>query len=340
MKVPGLKSAVQYTVFLGLGIFLIWYSVKSLTAEEKQKLMQSFAEVDYLYILPVVFILMLSHLSRAYRWKMLMEPLGYHPRLANTFIAVLLGYLFNLLVPRLGEVMKCTLLARYEKIAPDKLIGTIVAERAFDVVCLLTAILIMLITQWNTVGKEFTGALQNAMQNSAGETNYTKLMLIAGIIVLVVLSLRFVFKRFGSNKIISRIGKAASNIWQGLSTIKKLRKPGLFLFHTVFIWACYLGSIWAGFYAFAPVGNMGLGAALSVLVFGSLGMIVTQGGIGAYQIAVQRTLGLYGISMVAGLSFGWILWGAQTLIVIVFGAIALVVLPVINRPKDISKSSN
>ena len=142
-----IKTIVQYMFFLGLGLFLILYSVRSLSPSEKIQLLNSFRVANYLYLVPVTIIMLLSHLSRAFRWKILMEPLGYKPSTGNTYIAVLIGYLFNLLVPRLGEVMKCTVLARYEKAAPDKLIGTIVAERAFDVVGLLLVVIIMLITK-------------------------------------------------------------------------------------------------------------------------------------------------------------------------------------------------
>lgn len=328
-----IKTIVQYMFFLGLGLFLIWYSVRSLSPSEKIQLLNSFRDANYWYLVPVTIIMLLSHLSRAFRWKILMEPLGYKPSTGNTYIAVLIGYLFNLLVPRLGEVMKCTVLARYEKAAPDKLIGTIVAERAFDVVGLLLVVIIMLITQWQQVGNVFVTDIRKAFLSSSGNIQWWKPVLIVLLISLGIYLMNVLLKKNKRNLFVLRVLKAFRNITKGLGTIRSLRHPWWFILHTVFIWLCYLIAIWVGFLAFAPVEHLQIGAALSILVFGSFGMIVTQGGIGAYQLAVQRTLSLYGISLVAGLSFGWILWGVQTIIVIVFGAIAFMLLPIINQKK-------
>jgi len=333
MRSSRIKTVIQYLIFLGLGIFLVWYSLHNLSQEELRQLKNSFREVRYIYILPVLGIILLSHYSRAIRWKILMEPLGFKPSMANSFAAVLIGYLFNLLVPRLGEVMKCTVLARYEKVAPDKLIGTIVAERAFDLITLLLVVVIMLATQWSVVGQIFIADIAGAFQGKSGGVDWLKLGILLVAFVVLLVALRWFVRKYKRNALVFRILKAIRNIWMGLMSIKNLRQPGWFLFHSLLIWICYLGGIWVGFFAFEPVGNMGIGAAISVLVFGSFGMIITQGGIGAYQIAVQRTLSLYGVSMVAGLSFGWILWGVQTLIIILFGALSFMALPLINRKR-------
>src|SRR4051812_3313464 len=134
-------SYLQYVFFLALAIFLVWWSIRKIPAEGWVTIRHSLANANYWLILPVMISLLLSHYSRARRWKILMEPLGYKPRMANTYLAVLIGYFANLAVPRLGEVLKCTILARYEKVPADKLVGTIVAERAFDVLCLGVVIL-------------------------------------------------------------------------------------------------------------------------------------------------------------------------------------------------------
>ena len=141
----------QYVVFLGLGLFLIWWSVRSLSDADMRSLRESLGVANYLLIVPAMGMLMLAHYSRALRWRIMMEPLGFQPSRSNTFIAVLLGYFFNLLVPRMGEVMKCTTLARYERTPVDRLIGTMVAERALDVLCLLTVFGLAFLSQMKTV---------------------------------------------------------------------------------------------------------------------------------------------------------------------------------------------
>lgn len=322
-----LSTVLQYLFFLGLGFGLIWYSSKDLTDDQITELTQSFSQTRYLYILPVIFSLLLSHFHRALRWRLLMNPLGYAPGRGNTYLVVLIGYFFNLLVPRLGEVMKCTMLAKYEKIPADKLVGTIVAERAVDLICLVLVALIMLVTQFDLLGETaITG-----IKESAKGAQPVKIMLVIAAIVAALLLIRFIVHRFAHIHIFAAIRKIGSGIWHGLTSIAKIREKGWFLFHTFMIWLLYLVSIYLGFKAFPAVADLNFNASVAILVFGSLGMIATQGGIGAYQLAVQKTLMLYGITAVTGLAFGWVLWGAQTAIVLVAGVISLLILPFVNK---------
>src|SRR5688572_21119301 len=135
MKKP-IITILQYLFFLALGVLFVWLSVKEINEEQWNQIKASLQRARLWLIIPVCITLLLSHFSRAIRWKILMEPLGYKPSTFNTFSAVMIGYLVNAGVPRLGEEVKCTLLSRYEKVRADKLIGTIVMERAVDVVCL------------------------------------------------------------------------------------------------------------------------------------------------------------------------------------------------------------
>lgn len=318
---------MQYLFFLGLGFGLIWYSSKDLTDNQITELTQSFSQTRYLYILPVIASLLLSHFHRALRWRLLMNPLGYAPGRGNTYLVVLIGYFFNLLVPRLGEVMKCTMLAKYEKIPADKLVGTIVAERAVDLICLVLVALIMLVTQFDLLGETALTGIKEAAKGAQP----VKIILILSAIVAGLLLIRFIVHRFAHIHIFAAIRKIGSGIWHGLTSIAKIRAKGWFLFHTFMIWMLYLVSIYLGFRAFPAVADLNFNASVAILVFGSLGMIATQGGIGAYQLAVQKTLLLYGITAVTGLAFGWVLWGAQTAIVIIAGVVSLLILPFINK---------
>ncbi len=322
-----LSTVLQYLFFLGLGFGLIWYSSKDLTDDQVKELTDSFSQTRFLYILPVIGSLLLSHFHRALRWRLLMNPLGFAPGRGNTFLVVLIGYFFNLLVPRLGEVMKCTMLAKYEKIPADKLVGTIVAERAVDLICLVLVTLVMLLTQFDVLGETALTSLKNA---AAGAQPVKIFLTLAGIIA-AILVIRFIVHRFAHIHVFATIRKIGAGIWHGLTSIGKIRDKGWFLGHTVMIWMLYLVSIYLGFKAFPAVAAMDFNASVAILVFGSLGMILTQGGIGAYQLAVQKTLVLYGVSAVTGLAFGWVLWGAQTAIVLVAGIVSLLILPFINR---------
>lgn len=325
-----LSLALQYLIFLGLGLFLIWWSIHNLTDEDMRRLADALGGADYVLVLPAMFMLLLSHYSRALRWRILMKPLGFEPSRLNTFFAVMLGYFFNLLVPRMGEVMKCTMLAKYEHTPVDKLIGTMVAERALDVICLALVIGLSLVLQMDMVTTFFSGAdLRGA------DDGYGWLKLLGGILLVAagVWFVRLLIYRYAHLNIVIRIRSIASGIWQGLTSIRRIESSKLpaFIFHTIFIWAMYLLSIRMGFYAMSSVVGLGMSAALTILSVGSLAMIITQGGIGAYQIVVQRSLALYGIPEVSGLAFGWLLWAVQTILVLVVGLICLILLPLFNK---------
>jgi uncharacterized protein (TIRG00374 family) len=327
-----LSLALQYLIFLGLGLFLIWWSIHNLTDEDMRRLGDALGGADYILVLPAMLILLLSHYSRALRWRILMKPLGFEPSRLNTFFAVMLGYFFNLLVPRMGEVMKCTMLAKYEHTPVDKLIGTMVAERALDVVCLALVIGLSLLLQMDMVNTFLSGTDVRMGAEGFGWWRLigALLLVVAGIWVI-----RLLMMRYAHVNIVSRIRTIATGIWQGLTSIRRIESSRLpaFLFHTIFIWAMYLLSIRMGFYAMSSVMGLGMSAALTILSVGSLAMIITQGGIGAYQIVVQRSLALYGIPEVSGLAFGWLLWAVQTILVLVVGVICLILLPVFNKRK-------
>jgi uncharacterized protein (TIRG00374 family) len=323
-----ITSVIQYVFFLGLGLFLLWFTTRHLSDEEVSMMKQSLRDANYLLIIPAMVMLLASHYSRALRWKILMEPLGFRPSSTNTFFAVMLGYFFNLLVPRLGEVMKCTLLARYEKTPVDKLIGTMVAERAFDFICLLIVIFLTIVLQIDLVGEYASAELSKLFK---GNLNGGRIITILTVAVAALLLVRFILHRFAHISIIGKVKKIIKGIWEGLTSVRHVKQKAAFFLHTVFIWSMYLMSIRMGFYAMEPVSHLGITPSFTILSFGSLAMIVTQGGIGAYQLAVQKTLVLYNVSEVAGLAYGWLLWLVQTVMVLGVGLICLILLPIYNR---------
>lgn len=161
-------SILQYLLFLGLGIFLVWWSVSKIESKDWVEIKSAIQNADYWLIAPVVIILLISHFSRALRWKILMEPMGYNPSITNTYLAVMVGYLANLALPRLGEVLKCSILARYEKVPADKLVGTIVAERAFDLICLVIVFAITILLQIDLIGSFAADMLNNLFESKTG----------------------------------------------------------------------------------------------------------------------------------------------------------------------------
>lgn len=321
------KQTAQFLLFFGLGIFLLWFTTRALSGEEINKVTELVLHANLLYVLPSIGALLLSHYIRALRWKMLMDPLGKPTQIKNVFLSVMVGYFFNLVFPRLGEVMKCTLMGKYEKMPVDKLIGTMVAERMVDLICLLLVIVLTISFQIERVGS-YAKELLDKLWGKANNALVLVLLLVVFFLIFTLL-----YNRFKQSGWFIKIKRFFMGLKQGLFTISLIQQKGLFFLHTFLIWFLYLLSIRIGLYSMAEVEQLSWVPSLTILTFGSFAMIATQGGIGAYQLAIQKTLTLYGINEVAGLAFGWLLWSVQTIMLLVAGPISLFLLFYTNQKK-------
>lgn len=327
-------NALQYIFFLGLGVFLLWLSAKGLSPENKQELLSSLKGANHWMVIFPMFVLLVSHYIRALRWKILIQPLGYSPSSTNTFFATMLGYFFNMMVPRLGEVMKCTMLAKYEKIPADKLIGTMVTERIVDALCLLIVFAITIVSEFSIINDYTAEKLSILLYDTDGNLKIFRIVIIFIAFLGLSLLIIWILKKNASNPFIKKINTILKGIWSGVTSIMHLKNKWLFIAHSVLIWLLYILSVKAGFYTMEAVKHLDIGACFSIISLGSIAMIATPGGIGAYQYFIQELLPLYGIDKGAALGFGWILWLAQTGIAIFGGLICLILLPVVNRNKD------
>ena len=333
MNKKSVLNIIQYAFFLSLGIFLLYVSARSLSTENKQQLINSLKSANHWMIILPMLVLLLSHYIRALRWKILIQPLGYTPSSINTFFATMLGYFFNMLVPRLGEVMKCTMLAKYEKIPADKLIGTMVTERMVDALCLLIVFAITIVTQFGIINNYAAEKLSMLLYDTDGNLKIFRIIIILSIFAAFILLIVWILKKNASSPVVIKITAIVKGIWAGITSILRLKNKWLFIIQTILIWALYILSVKAGFYTMKEVVHLDIGAALSIISLGSVAMIATPGGIGAYQYFIQELLPLYGIGKGPALGFGWILWLAQTGIAIFGGLICLILLPIVNRNK-------
>jgi len=315
--------------FFLIGILLIWWSLHQIPPQEWDKFTKALAKSKFWLILPIFFILGLSHFIRALRWRLIMEPLGYKPSIMNTFLAVLIGYLANLAIPRLGEVLKCTLLAKYEKVPAEKIVGTIVAERAFDVISLGIVFLLALTLQFNVIK---AGWQQLQSGGSTATTSNNNLFIILGMIafLVIVAVILFFTLRHKFESIISPIKKIIKGVWEGVISATKLKKHNLFFFYSFSIWFLYLLATYIGLYGTEGTASS-FSTAISCLAYASIGMIITPGGIGAYAYFMAKVLELNGIEYTLGLANGTLQWFSQVIIVIVLGGLALILLPFINK---------
>jgi len=299
-----LRTILQVLFFAGLGIGLVWWMGSSISDKEWEEINISLSNARYWVIIPVFMTLLISHYLRGMRWKLLINSLGYKASGFNLFSMVMIGYLSNLAVPRLGEILKCTLLSRYEKIPPEKLVGTIVAERAVDLISLIIVTIVTLILQANKVGEYALELLYLITGSNGAERNYWRIAIFFAILLLMMIAIYVYFKKNRNKPWVTKIRSILKGVYDGLMSIRKVKNKKLFIIQSIAIWTLYLVSIQIGFYALKETEGLSLAVALSVLCFGSLGMLVpTQGGLGSYQYAVQQTLVLYGIGRSTGIRF-------------------------------------
>ncbi len=321
---------LKYVFFLAIGISLVWWQFHKLTAAQRFSFFESLKQANYWLIVPVIVMSILSHISRAMRWKILIEPLGYKPSTSNTFYAVMSGYVANTFLPRAGEVLRCSLLNRYEHIPMNKLLGTILIERGFDLICYVMVVIITIILQISLVSEFVKEEL--SVINKGNALQLIIPVAIIALLVMGVISLtRSILKKFAHITIIKSIGGFITGLWHGFRTIIVLKNRRGFIAHTTFIWLMYLLQIYIGFSALSATSHLGIIEAASVLSFATLGMIVSPGGIGAFPLAVQQVLLIYNVD---NISFGWLIWGMSTAIIIIAGIISFMILVYKNRNQN------
>jgi len=324
-----ITTTLQYVVFFVIGLLFAWLSLRELDQEKWVQLKSAVQRANLWLIMPVSVLLLLSHYLRGMRWKLLIDPMGYQIKPINSFLTVLVGYLVNLGMPRLGELIRCTFLSRYEKVEVEKLVGTVIAERLFDAVCLLVVFGFTLGLQpdlYDIVNPVIT-------TNSPTATPYNPYA-IWGIVGLLLLFISWIFwKKKKISDIVQQVFIFFKRVLNGLLTVRKLQKPRIFLLLTLAIWIMYLLSGYIGFMAFEATRIYGLTEALTILAVGSIGMIISPGGIGAYAYLILQTMQWYGLDYTNALAFGWVLWLVQTAVILCGGVISFGLLPWVNSPK-------
>jgi len=331
-----LINAAKILFFLGLGIFFIWLFLRNLTGAEKKDIMVSFQEANYWWILVSVGMGIISHTSRTIRWKMMLKPLGYNPRFINVFFAVFIGYFANLALPRLGEVSRCGVLAKYEKIPFQKSFGTVFTERALDLLTFVILFFINLALQFNKVGGYINEKIYTPLSEKLNIENFSVFLLyfVIGALLIFLIFTFFLRKRIRHTKFYQKVKSLIYGFGEGLKSLLKIEKPGLFIFHSIVIWLLYYLMTYVVFMCLPETSHLPLQSGLAVFVFATIGIMVVQGGIGIYPAIVAETLAIYFIPETKGYAMGWLLWTGQTVMIILAGVVALTFLPVVNKEKN------
>jgi len=328
-------SVIKILFFLAIGTFFIWLFLRQLTPGQKREIWDLFITANYSWIILSIFIGILSHVVRAYRWRMLLEPLGYRPKISNTFFAVMIGYLANMALPRLGEVTRCGVLNKYEKIPINKAIGTVIVERSIDLVTFIILFFINFFIFFDKLNLYVDEKVYKPLMeklNISDETTFYLYILI-GIFVVFAGLFFLIRKRISHLKIYKKVKELLLGLWNGLWSVTKIKKPFLFVFQSVLIWALYYLMVYVCFFSLSETSHLGFDAALSLLIFGSIGIMLVQGGIGIYPAIIAETLVLYNITNIFGYALGWLTWTAQTLMIVVAGTVSLILLPIYNKRK-------
>ncbi|HVB04204.1 MAG TPA: lysylphosphatidylglycerol synthase transmembrane domain-containing protein [Chitinophagaceae bacterium] len=322
---------LKFALFLGLGIGLIWLATHNLTAIQRRQGIQAFRTANYMLLIPALLAGLASHITRAARWKLLILPLGYNPSLINVFCAVMIGYLGNLAFPRLGEITRCAVLARHERLPANQIIGTMITERAVDALSLLVLLTATIAFQFRILGAFFHQEILVRLTGLFHLQGNSWIFWLSGFLLFTAGLVWYLLARLKHTLLGLRLHLLLKGVWEGMRSIRNMRNRGLFIMYTLLLWTLYFGMVYIGFYTLKSTSSLSLGACFSVLAFGSIGMILTQGGIGAYQLMVEQTLVLYGTGSALAYALGWIIWSTQTLLIVIGGFFCVVLLPLINR---------
>ena len=314
-----LKKTLQLVLPLLLGIFLCWYAFAQFSTEELALIKEQFLKADYSYLWLSVAMGFLSHVSRGIRWQYTLASMHYFPKRYNLVLAVFIGYLLNLTVPRSGEVSRALLINRYDKVPFDKAFGTILTERVIDMCILLLFIAVVFVFQFDLVWHFLEGYL-------------TFSYIIVVLLALGLLFLGGVYWIYRStSSFAQKVRKMLSGIKEGIFSILHLKKKWQFIAHTLFIWLMYFWMFYVVFFSMEQTKELSIIQVITAFVIGSFAIVFTNGGLGAYPLFIAKVLLLFGVTETVGTALGWVIWIAQFLMIILFGGLSFLLLPIINR---------
>lgn len=320
-------TLIKFILSVGLGVLIVWFTFNQLDQEERMTMRAAFSRANYWWLLAGGVVNLLSNYFRTQRWRMLLQPLGYRPGFFITFCSIIVMYFANLLFPRLGEILRCGILSRYEKIPINKSVGTMITERLVDILALPVMMGLLLMTQrelfYQTL--ERTKQITSRFSHSAA---YDYIIIVVAAIVAGGIIYKSATDRYWWNKAFHFLRGALA----GFRSIFKTGRPALFLFHSVNIWLCYWAAAYISFFSLKETAGVSPWAGLGAVFFGAFAYTAVQGGVGAYPLVLQMLLLVYGIDPVVGLSAGWLIWTVQTSLIVLAGTTLMLALLLLNRP--------
>lgn len=329
----GFVTLLKYALPLLLGFYLLWHFYSAMDKPTREVFFKAVKEANYFWIILSLLIGLVSYFIRAYRWKYLLEPVGLKPKFWHRYHALMIGYIVNLVVPRAGEATRAALLYRTDKIPFAKSFGTIIGERVFDLIMLGIIFLVAMFMSWQdifTLKDIITGNDVNSVASSDG-ASWGKWVFIAmfGVLVLMV----FLFYKIELLR--TKVSSFFKEVMAGVLGILKSKNPFAFIFYTVLIWVLYLVFFGICFFAFEETSDFPIAGVFIGFIAGTIGIMFTNGGIGAYPYLVGVVVTFYigdqfdsqAAADGIGKALGMIIWLSQTIGVIILGLISLAFLP-------------
>lgn len=304
-----------------VGVFLVVYTYVQFSDAQIEQIKTYFKTADYFYIYCAAIVAVIGNALRAYRWKYSLAHMGYRSSFANNFMAVSIGYLLNLTVPKSGEISRALLVKKYNNIPFDKGFGTIVAERVVDLIILLLFMAWAVSLQFDLVQKFILDRLP-----------VNKLIFLA-LIGVVACGTAFYLYKYSKSGWVQNIRKKVAGLSEGVMSIFYMKDKWAFFFHTVLIWFSYLVTFYLAIFVFPETSHLPVSAVASSFVVGSIAIAFTNSGFGSYPFLIAKILLFYSIAETTGQAFGWIVWTSQMLVVVILGALSFILMPILNRRK-------
>lgn len=327
---PAVKNLIKYVVSLSIAAFLLWYVYRDL---DLSAMLVKLREANYAWIVLALVLTLGAHAIRAYRWNLLLKPLGYrHLTVFRTFLAVMVGYFANLIIPRMGEVSRCGLLKRTDDVPVSTSLGSVVAERVVDMCSLIIATMLLFVLEFQKLNKLIFSFFEEKV-GAVGQHIMIIYLLIGGGLLLVGLAVFFgrIFReKLRNNKVYQKASSFAREVIKGVRSIGSVEHKVMFWLATLSIWVFYFFMSYVVFFALPETAGLGWRAGLAVLVMGSLGMSApVQGGVGTFHALVGSVLLIYDISETDSILFATLVHGIQTLAVVIFGGICFLIASII-----------
>ncbi|QIL39714.1 flippase-like domain-containing protein [Pedobacter sp. HDW13] len=312
-----LKAALKYIILFLIGVGVLYLAFRG---QDLGKILEEIKGADFFWVIVSSFAVWIAHVLRALRWQMLYRSIQYNVGFWNAYHAVIIGYLANLALPRFGEIGRCSVINKAEKVPMFASIGTVITERLFDVLVLLLTSVAMLVFQYDIVSDFLHDTIYLNLVKKLSAINYLWLLLIGIIVILLIVSAIYFMRQKFSQKFL----RIFVSLRQGFGSYSKLKQKGLFLSYTLGIWVFYSLSMYFAFSSISATSGLHFSAAFTAIVFSGFAMAAPiQGGIGVFHWVVAQSLVLYGVLFKDGLAYATIIHSSQVLLILVLGSLSL-----------------